>query len=88
MSLSGKLSRLRRLWLIWILFASAEGLAGRKLQLGRPDGPPQKIVISNESPVPDAWVVHELELFFGFCGEPSPDDFVAFLGAGPARGSV
>ena len=58
------------LWLIWFtlsILQSGDCLTGRRLQLDRPAGPPQKIVISNESPVPDAWVIHELELFFGFC---------------------
>lgn len=29
--------------------------------------PPYKMVITNELHVPDAWVVHELEMFFGHC---------------------
>eukprot|EP00437_Effrenium_voratum_P023928 CAMPEP_0181398390 /NCGR_PEP_ID=MMETSP1110-20121109/1014_1 /TAXON_ID=174948 /ORGANISM="Symbiodinium sp., Strain CCMP421" /LENGTH=2547 /DNA_ID=CAMNT_0023520335 /DNA_START=24 /DNA_END=7667 /DNA_ORIENTATION=+ len=65
------------LWLIWFtlsILQSGDCLTGRRLQLDRPAGPPQKIVVSNESPVPDAWVVHELELFFGFCHEERPLD--------------
>ena len=70
------------LWCIWLwLFTFphvARGLDGRQLQLDTPAGPPQKIVISNESPIPDAWVVHELELFFGFCPAPSPGSRVSW----------